>query len=150
MRAVVQRVSQAGVTIEAERRIGIEQGLLILLGVRKGDSEEDALWLARKILGLRIFEDEQRKMNRSVEEIGGQLLVISQFTLYGDCRKGRRPGFDQAAAPDDAIPLYEFFIQQLTQSGLTVRQGKFGALMDVDLVNHGPVTLILESSASTQ
>ena len=103
MRAVIQRVSEAGVSIESKPRVGIGQGLLVLLGVRKGDGEEDACWLAKKILGLRIFEDEERKLNRSVEDVGGGLLVISQFTLYGDCRKGRRPGFDQAAPPAEAI-----------------------------------------------
>lgn len=149
MRAVVQRVSSAGVTIGSQPRIGIGSGLLVLLGVAKGDSESEADWLARKILGLRIFEDDERKMNRSVCDIGGDLLVISQFTLYGDCRKGRRPGFDLAAPPEIAIPLYRRFIHQLHASGLTVREGEFGAVMDVDLVNHGPVTLIVESPANS-
>lgn len=148
MRAVIQRVSEAGVTVESKPRVGIGRGLLILLGVRKGDGEEDARWLAKKILGLRIFEDEARKMNRSVEEVGGALLVISQFTLYGDCRKGRRPGFDQAAPPGEAIPLYEMFIRELSQSGLEVRHGEFGALMQVDLLNQGPVTLVIDSPQS--
>lgn len=145
MRAVVQRVSSAGVTTESRPRIGIASGLLILLGVAKEDSAADADWLARKILGLRMFEDDQRKMNRSICDVQGDLLVISQFTLYGDCRKGRRPGFDQAAPPETAIPLYRRFLEHLMTSGLTVREGEFGAVMDVDLVNHGPVTLIVES-----
>jgi len=145
MRAVVQRVSKAGVSIESKPRIGIDQGLLILLGVRKGDTREDACWLAKKILGMRIFEDEHRKLNRSIEDFGGQLLVVSQFTLYGDCRKGRRPGFDQAAPPEVAIPLYERFIEELSASNLVVKQGEFGAMMDIDLINRGPVTLIVES-----
>ena len=145
MRAVVQRVSQAGVTVQSKPRVSIAQGLLVLLGVRKGDTERDAQWLAGKILTLRIFEDDERKMNRSVLDIQGELLVVSQFTLYGDCRKGRRPGFDQAAPPQEAIPLYEHFIRELVASGLVVQCGEFGALMDVDLVNRGPVTLIVES-----
>ncbi len=149
MRAVVQRVSNAGVTIGSQPRIGIGPGLLILLGVAKGDSEAEAEWLARKILGLRIFEDDQQKMNRSVCDMGGDLLVISQFTLYGDCRKGRRPGFDQAAPPEIAIPLYRRFIEYLQTSGLTIREGEFGALMEVDLINHGPVTFIIESPANS-
>jgi len=136
------------VSVESKPRVGIGRGLLILLGVRKGDTEEDACWLAKKILGVRIFEDEARKLNRSVEEVQGALLVISQFTLYGDCRKGRRPGFDQAAPPAEAIPLYEMFIRELSQSGLEVRHGEFGALMRVDLVNQGPVTLIIDSPRS--
>jgi D-tyrosyl-tRNA(Tyr) deacylase len=121
----------------------------VFLGVAKGDTEADADWLARKILSLRIFEDDQGKMNRSVLDVEGDLLVISQFTLQGDCRKGRRPGFDQSAPPDTAIPLYRRFIEQLQTSELTVREGEFGALMDVDLVNHGPVTLIVESPANS-
>lgn len=148
MRAVIQRVSEAGVTVESKPRVGIGRGLLVLLGVRKGDTEESACWLARKILGLRIFEDEERKLNRSVEDVHGDLLVVSQFTLYGDCRKGRRPGFDQAAPPSEAIPLYEKFMMELSRSGLRVCHGEFGAMMDVDLVNRGPVTLIVDSARS--
>ena len=135
--------------MESNPRVGIGRGLLILLAVHRDDTKEDARWLARKILGLRVFEDEQRKLNRSVEDAGGELLVISQFTLYGDCRKGRRPGFDQAARPDRAIPLYDRFIQELSVSGLRVYQGEFGAMMDVDLVNQGPVTLIVDSVRSS-
>ena len=147
MRTVIQRVSKAGVSVNSGPRTGIGGGLLVLLGIRKGDDEKDALWMAKKILALRIFEDDQRKLNRSVEDVQGEILVISQFTLYGDCRKGRRPGFDQAAPPDVAIPLYEKFIREISLSGLKVEQGEFGALMDIDLVNHGPVTLIIDSPA---
>jgi D-tyrosyl-tRNA(Tyr) deacylase len=145
MRAVLQRVSQAGVTVENKDRVGIDQGLVVLVAVRKDDSEEAAVWLAQKVLALRVFEDEQRKMNRSVVDVRGQVLVISQFTLYGECRKGRRPGFDQSAPPEIAIPLYRRFIEELKTSGLTVCEGEFGAMMAVDLINQGPVTLILDS-----
>jgi len=149
MRVVVQRVAHAGVTVEGCARVSIGPGLLVLLGVRKEDTEEDARWLAQKVLGMRLFEDDQRKMNRSVGEVGGEILVISQFTLYGDCHKGRRPSFDKAAPPPVAIPLYECFIKELSASGLGVRQGRFGAKMDVDLVNCGPVTLIVDSPQRT-
>ena len=118
MRAVVQRVSKAGVTTKTRDREGIGPGLLVLLGVKKGDSESECKWLAQKILGLRIFEDDQGKMNRSVVDLGGDILVISQFTLYGDCRKGRRPGFDQAAPPEVAIPLYKQFLRDIALSTL--------------------------------
>ncbi|MBU2490629.1 MAG: D-tyrosyl-tRNA(Tyr) deacylase [Proteobacteria bacterium] len=146
MRAVVQRVSQARVTVAGEGAGEIGPGLLVLLGVARGDDEGAARFLADKIAGLRIFEDEAGKMNRSVLDVGGAVLVVSQFTLLGDCRKGRRPSFVQAADPDLAIPLYESFIHHLKRGSLTVETGVFGAMMDVSLVNQGPVTLILESS----
>jgi len=145
MRAVLQRVSRAGVSVNSGPRVEIGPGLLVLLGIRKGDTEEEVDWLVKKILALRIFEDDQRKLNRSIMDVGGDLLVVSQFTLYGDCRKGRRPGFDQAARPEEAIPLYESFLEKSRQSGLVVRQGEFGALMDVELVNHGPVPLNVDT-----
>lgn len=143
---MVQRVSQARVTVAGEGAGEIGPGLLVLLGVARGDDEGAARFLADKIAGLRIFEDEAGKMNRSVLDVGGAVLVVSQFTLLGDCRKGRRPSFVQAADPDLAIPLYESFIHHLKRGSLTVETGVFGAMMDVSLVNQGPVTLILESS----
>jgi len=139
-------VSQARVTVAGEGAGEIGPGLLVLLGVARGDDEGAARFLADKIAGLRIFEDEAGKMNRSVLDVGGAVLVVSQFTLLGDCRKGRRPSFVQAADPDLAIPLYESFIHHLKRGSLTVETGVFGAMMDVSLVNQGPVTLILESS----
>lgn len=142
----MQRVSQARVTVAGEGAGEIGPGLLVLLGVARGDDEGAARFLADKIAGLRIFEDEAGKMNRSVLDVGGAVLVVSQFTLLGDCRKGRRPSFVQAADPDLAIPLYESFIHHLKRGSLTVETGVFGAMMDVSLVNQGPVTLILESS----
>jgi D-tyrosyl-tRNA(Tyr) deacylase len=148
MRAVVQRVSQAGVTADSGPRTGIGPGLLVLLGVCKGDTESEAEWLAKKITGLRIFEDEAGKMNLSLGDIGGEMLIISQFTLYGDCRKGRRPGFDKAAPPDEAEKLYEYFISQVRSRGIPIRHGTFGAMMEVDLVNSGPVTLIINTPES--
>ena len=148
MRVVVQRVSRARVTIEGETVGQIERGLLILVGFREGDGESDISFLAKKLLELRIFPDEADKMNRSVLDVGGGLLVVSQFTLYGDCRKGRRPSFTGAAGPDVAIPLYEQFVERLRGSGLTVETGRFGAMMEVELVNDGPVTLIIDSPGS--
>ena len=145
MRAVVQRVAQAGVTIESRPRVGIEGGLLVLLGVAKGDTEEDARWLAKKILALRIFEDEERKLNRSIQDIQGQMLVISQFTLYGDCRKGRRPDFTAAGSPETAKRLYEQTIVAIKEKGVPVEAGVFAAHMDIDSMGDGPVTLILDS-----
>jgi D-tyrosyl-tRNA(Tyr) deacylase len=122
----------------------IDHGLLVLLGVGRDDDEEKADWLAGKIAHLRIFEDENGKLNRSLLETGGQMLVVSQFTLYGDCRKGRRPSFVAAAAPDLATELYQYFVQQVRSLGITVQTGQFRAMMEVRLVNHGPVTLILD------
>ena len=145
MRAVVQRVSSAKVVV-AESTVGeIRAGLMVLLGVEKEDTEADARYLAEKIGGLRIFEDEAGKMNLSVQETGGGVLVVSQFTLLGDCRQGRRPGFSAAAPPAEADRLYLFLCELLRQRGLTVATGIFRADMDVHLVNHGPVTFILDS-----
>ncbi|MCX7715511.1 MAG: D-aminoacyl-tRNA deacylase [Clostridia bacterium] len=145
MRAVVQRVSNASVCVDNVVIGSIDKGLLIFLGVGQDDSCEDALYLAEKILSLRIFEDADEKMNLSIKDISGELLVISQFTLYGDCRKGRRPSFDKAGEPNMANTLYEEFIALCKKSGLAVKSGKFGADMKVSLLNDGPVTLILDS-----
>jgi len=123
----------------------IRAGFLILLGVGKDDAETDADWLADKIVSLRVFEDQQGKLNLSLEDIKGEILIVSQFTLYGDCRKGRRPGFDSAAAPEMADRLYNYFVQKVKTKGLKVATGKFQAMMDVELTNQGPVTLILDS-----
>lgn len=145
MRAVVQRVSEAAVTV-ADRKVGaISKGVLVLLGVGKGDTEADAKYLAEKIVKLRIFEDEADKMNLSLLDVEGQLLAVSQFTLYGDVRKGRRPGFDQAAPPDQAEALYEVFINCCRDLGVTVGTGQFQTHMMVSLVNDGPVTILLDS-----
>jgi D-aminoacyl-tRNA deacylase len=146
MRAVVQRVSEARVEVDQAVTGSIGSGLVVLLGVGQGDTESDAEYLAGKIAGLRVFPDEAGKMNRSVADCSGALLVVSQFTLYGDCRKGRRPSFDGAAAPDHANRLYEYFVAQVRARGLRVETGVFQALMAVHLVNDGPVTLILDSS----
>lgn len=146
MRAVVQRVSRAAVRIGGECVGQIGRGFLVLLGVRHTDRAEDARWLADKIAGLRVFADDEGKMNRDVSEVGGAVLVVSQFTLYGDCRKGRRPSFVEAAPPETAIPLYEEFINALRANGIPVETGRFGAMMEVELVNDGPVTLIVEKS----
>jgi D-tyrosyl-tRNA(Tyr) deacylase len=145
MRAVVQRVSRARVMVEGEVLGQIERGLLVLLGVATGDTAENAHWLAEKIAGLRIFADDEGKMNRDVQEAGGGVLVVSQFTLYGDCRKGRRPSFIEAAPPETAIPLYEAFSNAFRALGIPTATGRFGAMMQVELVNDGPVTLIVES-----
>lgn len=147
MRLVVQRVSSASVAIEGTIVGRIGNGLVVLVGIRNRDGIEQVDHLADKLAHLRVFADADGKMNRSVMETGGSLLVVSQFTLYGDCRKGRRPSFTDAAAPDAAIPLYERFLTRLRQSGLTVQTGHFGAMMQVELTNDGPVTLILESDA---
>jgi D-tyrosyl-tRNA(Tyr) deacylase len=144
MRIVLQRVSRARVTVEGRATGEIGPGLLLLVGFTDGDSEDALAWMADKVAGLRIFADDEGKMNRSVQEIGGGLLVVSQFTLYGDTRKGRRPSFIDAARPEIAIPLYERFVDLLRATGLPVGTGEFGAMMDVELVNDGPVTLILE------
>lgn len=145
MRAVLQRVSEARVEVNGAVTGAIGRGLLVLLGVAREDTLRDADYLAEKIAGLRIFPDEQGKMNRSVQEVGGAVLVVSQFTLYGDTRKGRRPSFDRAAPPEQARALYEYFVQALRARGLTVETGVFQAMMQVHLVNDGPVTIICES-----
>jgi len=145
MRAVVQRVSWARVVIDQEVVGEIGRGLLILLGVGHGDTAERARWLADKIVGLRILPDEKGKMNRSLADVGGEALVVSQFTLYGDCQKGRRPSFVEAAPPELAIPLYEEFVLSVQSLGIRTATGRFGAMMQVELSNEGPVTLILET-----
>ena len=145
MRAVIQRVSEAKVEVDGDIIGKIGEGFLVLLGVRKDDSEEDVRYLADKVMGLRIIEDETGKMNLSIADVNGQILAVSQFTLYGDCRKGRRPSFDEAAPPEVAERLYNLFIEEIRKSGIKVEAGKFGALMDVHLVNSGPVTILLDS-----
>jgi D-tyrosyl-tRNA(Tyr) deacylase len=145
MRACIQRVSRAHVTVAGEVVGRIGQGLLVLLGVAEGDTEADARWLAAKISGLRVFEDSQGKMNLDLAETGGAMLVVSQFTLLGDCRKGRRPSFDSAAGPELAEHLYNFFVQAVADEGIQVATGRFRQHMEVELINDGPVTLIVES-----
>jgi len=145
VKAVVQRVTQSNVTVDGEIVSSIRNGLLILLGVSRDDQETDADYLSDKIVNLRIFEDTAGKMNLSLLETGGEALVVSQFTLLGDCRKGRRPSFIDAAPPDKANQLYEYFIRKLKEKGIAVQTGVFRAMMDVSLVNNGPVTMILES-----
>ena len=140
MRALVQRVSRARITVGGERVSEIGPGMLVLLGVRRGDGEAEADWIVRKLLALRIFEDDEGRMNRSVTDAGGAILCVSQFTLYGDARKGNRPGFTDAAPPDEAEPLYE-----RVREGLGAQGGRFGAHMVVELANDGPVTLIVEA-----
>ncbi|HEX6911608.1 MAG TPA: D-aminoacyl-tRNA deacylase [Longimicrobium sp.] len=144
MRIVLQRVSRARVTVDGRVTGEIGRGLLLLAGFTDGDTEDALAWMADKVVGLRIFPDDEGRMNRSVEEVDGGLLVVSQFTLYGDTRRGRRPSFVDAARPEVAIPLYERFLQMLRATGRPVQTGEFGAMMDVELVNDGPVTLILE------
>lgn len=146
MRVVIQRVSQASVTVDQEVVGAIQQGLLLLVGITEGDGEEEIQTLAEKVVHLRIFEDEEGKMNRSLLEIGGSILSVSQFTLYGDCRKGRRPNFMAAAKPDLAKQLYERYNEQLRSYGVEVQTGNFGAMMDVSLHNDGPVTILLDSA----
>jgi D-tyrosyl-tRNA(Tyr) deacylase len=145
MRAVVQRVSRARVVADQEVVGQIGRGLLVLLAVGRGDTAELARRLADKIVGLRIFADEDGKMNRSLADVGGEALVVSQFTLYGDCQKGRRPSFVDAAPPEIAIPLYEEFVTAVRALGIPTATGRFGAIMQVELCNDGPVTLIVES-----
>ncbi len=145
MRAVVQRVSRSQVIVAGEIVGKIERGLLVLLGVSTTDTQADADYLADKISGLRIFEDADGKMNLSVAEVGGALLVVSQFTLYGDVRRGKRPSFDAAARPEQARPLYEYFVERIQALGLRCETGKFQETMQVELVNDGPVTVLLDS-----
>jgi D-tyrosyl-tRNA(Tyr) deacylase len=144
MKAVVQRVSQAGVSVEGEALGSIEAGLVVLLAVGHGDGEEQAQWMSNKIANLRIFSDENGKMNRSVLDIGGRVLLISQFTLYGDTRRGNRPGFTDAALPDLAEPMVDRVAQLLVQAGVPVASGRFQAHMLVEIHNDGPVTIILD------
>jgi D-tyrosyl-tRNA(Tyr) deacylase len=145
MRIVLQRVGRARVVVDGEVVGAIDRGLLVLLGVAATDTADDARRLADKVVGLRIFPDGEGKMNRDVAEAGGAVLVVSQFTLYGDCRKGRRPSFVEAASPDLAVPLYETFVEAVRAHGLPTATGRFGAMMQVELVNDGPVTLVLDS-----
>lgn len=144
MKALIQRVKQASVTINDEIFSSINAGLLVFLGVEKADEKLNAEKLAEKILKLRVFEDENKKMNLSVSDVKGEILVVSQFTLCGDCKKGTRPSFDNSAPLDKAIKLYEYFVECIKQSGLSVKTGKFRATMDVELINDGPVTFWLE------
>ena len=145
MRAVVQRVSESSVAVGPEVVGRIGRGLLVLLGVAKTDTEKECDYLAEKIVNLRIFEDEGGRLNRSLIEVGGEVLIVSQFTLLADCRKGRRPSFTAAADPDQANRLYEHFVKRTAAAGVPVKTGRFQALMQVTLVNDGPVTLIIES-----
>lgn len=145
MRAVVQRVKRASVTVGGEVAGRIEKGLLVFLGVGRDDTEADASYLAEKVAGLRIFEDGSGKMNLSAAEASGAVLVVSQFTLYGDVRRGKRPSFDDAAPPEHARPLYELFVERIRAAGLRCETGRFQEMMDVELVNDGPVTILLDS-----
>ena len=144
MKTVIKIVSEAAVRIDGKTAGEIEKGLLVLLGVGPGDTEEQADYIAGKIVNMRIFEDENEKMNYSVKDIGGEILVVSQFTLYADCRKGNRPSFTGAAAPKPANELYEYFKKKIQELGVPVSSGEFGADMKVSLINDGPVTIILE------
>ena len=146
MRAVLQRVSRAKVTVDGEITGDIGQGILVLLGVGAGDTDADAAYLVEKTVNLRIFNDNEGKMNRSVLDVGGGLLVVSQFTLYADARKGRRPSYIGAAAPDEANRLYEVYVAEARKHLSTVETGRFQAMMDVELVNDGPVTILLDTS----
>lgn len=145
MRAVIQRVTRASVTVDGQVVGSIQRGFLVLLGVAEEDSQQDVNWTAAKIAGLRVFEDADGRMNLALADVGGSVLVVSQFTLYGDCRKGRRPSFVQAARPEKADSLYQSVVAELRGQGLTVATGTFQAHMDVELLNDGPVTLLLDS-----
>lgn len=150
MKAVIQRVSEARVVVEGDTVGEIGRGILVLLGVEKEDSEKDADWLAEKIVALRIFEDEAGKMNLSVQDIGGGLLIVSQFTLAGNCSKGRRPSFDTAAPPQEANRLYGYFVEKAKRLGVPTQTGIFQADMKVHLVNDGPVTFVVESPKNSE
>ena len=150
MRALIQRVSSAAVKIDGEVTGRIGRGLLVLLGVKTGDTKAEADFLAEKCAGLRVFDDQAGKMNVSLGEAGGAVLVVSQFTLYGDARRGRRPSFTQAAPPDLSEPLYDYFVERLRTLGTRVETGRFGAMMAVELVNDGPVTLLLEKDGGSE
>jgi len=145
MRAVVQRVSGASVSIEGKTVAEIRHGMLVLLAAAHGDGLEQARWMAEKLTGLRIFSDDAGKMNLSLQQVKGAMLVVSQFTLYGDCRKGKRPSYTGSAPPDQAVAVYRSFIDEVTKLNIPVQEGVFGAMMQVHLVNDGPVTLIVDS-----
>ena len=145
MRAVVQRVSRAQVTVNGEITGQIGLGLLVLLGVGRDDTEADAIYLSEKVAHLRVFEDTEGKMNHSLQQVGGSVLAVSQFTLYGDVRRGKRPSFDAAAPPEKARQLYEFFVEKIRAAGLHCETGRFQEMMQVELVNDGPVTILLDS-----
>lgn len=149
MRAVVQRVENASVSVNGRIVGRIDAGLLVYVGIGKGDTEQEAAWLASKIAGIRIFPDQDYKMNLSVQDVGGSILAVSQFTLYGDVRKGRRPGYDKAASPETARALYECFVERLKETGIPVATGEYQAVMDVAYINKGPVTLILETDSES-
>jgi D-tyrosyl-tRNA(Tyr) deacylase len=144
MRVLLQRVSRAEVRVDGKAIGGVQRGFCLLVGFTHGDGAEQVEWMAEKVIGLRLFGDEEGKMNLALEDVGGELLVVSQFTLYGDARKGRRPSFIDAARPEAAEGLYEMFVERLRARGVRVETGEFGAMMEVDLVNDGPVTLWLE------
>ena len=146
MRAVIQLVSKASVRVNENLVSLIGPGLLVLLGVHKDDTEKDAVMLAEKVANLRVFPDQDKLMNLSILDVGGEMLVVSQFTLYGDCRKGRRPSYSSAAPPELANRLYELFMEETRKTGITVVSGEFQAMMDVELINQGPVTLLLDST----
>jgi D-aminoacyl-tRNA deacylase len=148
MRAVIQRVARCRVTVDGNVAGEIDAGLLVLLGISKTDSDAAVDYLVEKIVGLRIFEDADGKMNLSVQDSGGSVLVVSQFTLYGDVRRGRRPSFDAAARPEEAKRLYEYFVDKVRAAGLRCETGQFQAMMEVELVNSGPVTILLDSEKS--
>lgn len=145
MRTIIQRVKESSVSVQGHIVGNIGKGILVLLGIKKDDDKKDADYLSDKIINLRIFEDENGKMNRSLSDVGGECLVVSQFTLYGDCRKGRRPSFTQAAPPEKANALYEYFVECIRKKDIQVHTGQFQAMMDVALINDGPVTFIVES-----
>lgn len=144
MKALIQRVKNASVTINGELHSAIGKGMLVFLGVQKGDNRENADKLVQKLVNLRIFEDTNDKMNLSLKDVKGQMLVVSQFTLCGDCKKGTRPSFDRTEVPDKANELYEYFVSQIKNCGIQAQTGKFGAMMDVALINDGPVTFMVE------
>ena len=146
MRAVVQRVHQASVSVDGNIVGSINRGILLFLGIHRDDDDSALAWMVNKVLHLRIFEDDRNKMNRSLVDICGEILIVSQFTLYGDCRKGRRPGFSEAAPSEKGVRMYEQFVAAVTEQGITAATGTFQAMMDVALVNDGPVTLLLDSA----
>ncbi len=148
MQILLQRVSRASVTVDNEIVGEVGRGFCLLVGITHRDSETEAAWLAKKVAGLRLFEDDVGKMNRGLDDVGGGILAISQFTLYGDARKGRRPSFIEAARPEHAEPLFDYFVEQLRNSGLKVATGLFGADMQVEIHNDGPVTLMLERNSA--